>query len=601
MYINILSIIWIISKNDENFVLTNKYIITHFIAKSKKLMNRTPRRASFKQESTNKGSRFNRRKQGTHYSRSISSSRSSTGRWNRKNRGHKHFRGSRGSRGGKFSFKSRKSFNKGSKKFYAVLSDTNPIFTDWKAAKKYIDEFNILKYKSFSTHEAAKIWLDAGGKTSKTCKFYAVLFSKPVRMRGDRYPKNPIFKEWKRCQLYMKNVQKYIKGRLKYKSFPSEAEAKSWLSTGGHIYKSAKSLDRDKPMHVSLRTHIIQRLKLFPQGILDDLIKNKQDMKNLRGRGNFLITKGMTDGTEQDPMNYTALMGSFIDFMTTREFHIQTKTSFEAKSVKLSLLIARPDMVKFNRDIELRVPISSKLSELLSEMKTDPKPTSEESTSEESTSEESTSSSMKELPISKKIVGRGLDRDLLHTYDQKISESFNNLISDVKKALAKVQDLSIPNEEVITECLFLTQFQGIARKERYHPKDVTLNNKAVLGVINEIKKMITFVLIQEKDNHVVINPDLSSQRTIAEADFLSGNTLFDVKCLFSVVAPIKSIERSLIQYIQYAALISDPNNELNKIYKPIKQIVILLPLQMKTLVFNIEKLPLSHIREIYCL
>ena len=162
--------------------------------------------------------------------------------------------------------------------------------------------------------------------------------------------------------------------------------------------------------------------------------------------------------------------------------------------------------------------------------------------------------------------------------------------------------MNLPNDQVLEDALFLSQFENIARNGHLKLKNFKLNLPYIKPVLQEISKMVAHVLNLEKENGTVhVQPDLSSKQTTAECDFLIGNTIFDFKCLFSIVAPMKSMERSLIQYILYAAMANDQENKLNKNYGPINGIVILMPLQKQIIHFDISGLPFDKIRKAYFL
>ncbi len=484
------------------------------------------------------------------------------------------------------------------KKFYAVFNQKTregKIFTDWTKCQELINSLIRKKFKSFPNEEAAKAWIARGGKPPK--KFYVVI-NPHVKAGG------VIFTDWKACQSYMKRMPKTRGQRVKYKSFTSEPEATKWLSLGGLVFKTMKSLETNKPYHVSWKTYLIQKYKLIPQELLQSLMINVDP--RMRGEGNKMVNN-------ENPMQYSGLMGVFIDFLMMRELCIQKKQSFVAKAAHLSLKIFTPYMIKYDRSVKIRNE-----PEASSTVTTQPKKLSRYKSKtglilESETPmgegwtlvEDEEPESVPEVkPVDKKMVGYGLERDLLHQFNQDVEKQFTEIVATMKKAIETVEDLTKSNLNVLNQALLLCQFEKVARNENYDPKEIDLNFHYINPILTEITKMIAFILKEEAKRGsapLYVQPDLSSKTTKAECDFIIGDTIFDFKCLFSIANPMMSMERSLIQYLLYAAMANDPDNKLNENYEPITKLAILLPIQRKIIHVDLAKVPFDQIRKSFYL
>ena len=464
------------------------------------------------------------------------------------------------------------------KKFYAVINQKGKktIFTNWTECEKANHPIMNQTFKSFPTEVEAKAWLDRNGKPLK--KLYVVI--DPSHKDGGM-----IFNEWNACQAYMGKMSGPKNQRIRYKSFLSEPEAKQWLTLGGLTFKTMKSLETGTPRHVSWKTYIVQKFKLIPSDFLQSL---GEIDPHLRGEGNKMVKN-------EDPMQYSALMGVFIDFLMMRELCIQSKQPFIAKAARLSLNMFTPYMVTYKKHVKVGDRSGSDDNQSSSSVdegkiiRKNDNPFADP---------QSSSSVDEEKSITKKVVGYGLERDLLHQFTQDVNTQFIEIKSKINNAISKVEDLAKPNLDILKEALLLCQFENVARKEKYCPKEIDLNINYLDTILKSITECIKFVLNQESKNGPIdlhVQPDLSSKTTKAECDFIIGDTIFDIKCLFSIVAPMKSIERSLIQYILYAAMANDPSNQLNDKYKQINNLVILLPIQQEVLFFDLSKIPFDHI------
>lgn len=469
------------------------------------------------------------------------------------------------------------------KKFYAVFKPdgTSQIFTDWNKCQQLINKLKQKKFKAFPTEEDAKAWISNGGKPPK--KFYAV-----INLRDKNG--GVIRTEWKQCQAYMKKMQKNRGQRVKYKSFASESEAKQWLSVGGLVFKTMKTLETKRSYHVSWKTQLIQRYKLIPKELLQSLMINVNP--RMRGEGNKMVNN-------KDPMQYSALMGVFIDFLMMREVCIQKQQPFVAKAARLSLEMFTPYMIRYDRSVEIRNESDSDTTSTQISLEEPEEPDVEEGDSDTT---QILLEEPKSKPAGKRIVGHGLERNLLHQFSHDVEKQFTDIVAEINAAITIVEDLTKANSDVLNQALMLCQFENVARNEDYDPKEIDLNFHYINPILEEITKMLKYILENEsKNGPVKVQPDLSSKTTTAECDFIIGDTIFDFKCLFSITAPMMSMERSLIQYLLYAAMANDPANDLNKNYGPIKTLVILLPIQKQIIQFDLTKVPFEEIRKAFYL